>query len=145
MPLRRDIVKRIHWPELVVEAVLVILSVLLALTLNGWRQNEFHEDLAAQALRNIEDQIRTNKTEVEGALAYHEALLDDLPEDRGRAMPSWAPSRTRAAPAMTPSWSLAGASLPSRHSTMFRHNGIRLVRTQPPHGRHTRDAHDPYA
>lgn len=87
MPLRREIVKRIHWSVLFVEAVLVILSVLLALTLNGWRQNEFHEDLAAQALRNIEDQIRTNKTAVEEALAYHEMLLDDLPEDRGRAVP----------------------------------------------------------
>lgn len=78
MLLGRVAIKRIPWAQLFTEAVLVVLSVLLALALNSWRQGEINEDLAAQALHNIENEIRANKAQVEEALSYHEMLIDTL-------------------------------------------------------------------
>lgn len=78
MFLNRKVIKRIPWTQLFIEAVLVVLSVLLALALNSWRQSEINEDLATQSLRNFESEIRTNKAEVEEALSYHEMLIDTL-------------------------------------------------------------------
>lgn len=79
--------KPIPWPQLFVEAGLVVLSLLLALALNSWREGERHEELAEQALRNIEAEILANQATLEEAQGYHAMLLDRLAEDAGQGMP----------------------------------------------------------
>lgn len=69
---------RIPWPQLVLEAFLVVLSVLLALALKSWYDSRSHEALAEQALYTIQREIEANRTEVEEALSYHRVLLDSL-------------------------------------------------------------------
>ena len=80
--------KRLPWTRLLVEAALVVLSVLLALAVNSWRQNAINEDLAEQALRSIQEEIEFNQERVQRALDYHVPLLDSLRQnpDRGIAL-----------------------------------------------------------
>ncbi|MEJ2218763.1 MAG: hypothetical protein P8099_19425, partial [Gemmatimonadota bacterium] len=70
--------ERLPWAELLIEAALVVLSVLLALGLNSWRQHRTDQALADQAVRNLAREIRQNRAEVEKALPYHKTLLDTL-------------------------------------------------------------------
>lgn len=88
MFLSSDTFKHIPWPQLFVEAVLVVLSVLLALALNSWRQNEIQDDIAAQALHNIIDEVKANKVKIEEALLHHRALIDTM---KNQAMPPGIP------------------------------------------------------
>lgn len=81
MLLGRNTIKRIPWAQLFVEAVLVVLSVLLALALNNWREDRIHKNLAEQALRSINNEIRANKIEVEETLSHHKMLIDTLQGD----------------------------------------------------------------
>ncbi len=65
----------IPWLKLLVEAGLVVLSVLLALILNNWRQDQINNDLAQKAVQNLQREIKENKAEVERAYKYHLNLL----------------------------------------------------------------------
>ena len=69
---------KLPWLQLGVEALLVVLSVLLALALNNWRDSQANEDMADRALRNLEREIRENRAEILAVLPYHKALLDTL-------------------------------------------------------------------
>lgn len=75
---RDDPGRRLPWAELLLEAALVVLSVLLALGLNSWRQHRTDRALADQAVRNLAREIRQNRAEIEKTLPYHEMLLDTL-------------------------------------------------------------------
>lgn len=72
---------RIPWFELGLEAMLVVLSVLLALGLNSWRQRRSHEALARQALAAVRGEIEANREQINRRLTYHRALLDTLRAD----------------------------------------------------------------
>lgn len=80
-------IKKIPWPQLFVEAVLVVLSVLLALALNNWRQSEMNEDLAQRALHNIVDEVRANTIKIEETLAYHKKVLAILETNPDQVAP----------------------------------------------------------
>lgn len=73
-----DSTRRIPWRSLLVEAAFVVLSVLLALTLNNWHQDRTNRELARQALLNMKQEIRANRAEVEKVLPRQRALLDTL-------------------------------------------------------------------
>lgn len=67
---------------LFLEALIVFLSVFLALGLESWRTNRANEKIANQALSNFEREVRTNLEEVQGAAAHQKELLEQLREDR---------------------------------------------------------------
>ena len=72
--------KRFPWLQLTIEAVLIVLSVLLALALNQWRQNRQDRALAQQALQTLRLEIQANQAEVEQKLAYHKEIYDRVSE-----------------------------------------------------------------
>lgn len=70
--------RRIPWTQLFAEAGLVVLSVLLALALNSWHQDNINNDVAEQALRNLKREIIENKAQLDKAFPYHKNFLDSL-------------------------------------------------------------------
>ena len=57
-----------------VASVLIITSILLALAVDEWRENEGHEELANQALLSFAREIRQNQARIEDAAPYHQGL-----------------------------------------------------------------------
>lgn len=57
-----------------VESVLIVTSILLALAVDEWRENEGHEELANQALLSFAREIRQNQARIEDAAPYHRGL-----------------------------------------------------------------------
>jgi len=66
---------RIPWKLLTIEAILVVLSVLLALGLNSWREGRAHQDLAQRALQNVVDEAIENCHKIEILLPYHRSVF----------------------------------------------------------------------
>lgn len=81
MPLGESAKHRIGWLELGLEAVLVVVSVLLALGLNSWREGREHDAVARKALQALRAEVVANQKQVEARLAYHRALADSLRAD----------------------------------------------------------------
>lgn len=83
--------KSTKWKSLLIEALLVTFSVLLALLLNQWRQNINDRALVAKALQTIRAEIMANQAEIEQKLPVHELLLQSIKEknagDIGLQMP----------------------------------------------------------
>ncbi len=67
---------------LFLEALIVFLSVFLALGLESWRTNRANEQIANEALSNFEREVRSNLEEVQGAAAHQKELLEQLRGDR---------------------------------------------------------------
>lgn len=78
--------RKIPWTQLLVEAVLVISSVLLALALNNWNQNRIEENRAEQALQNIVNEIEYNAEVVKKAIDYNSSLIREMEEDPNRGV-----------------------------------------------------------
>ncbi|HSR41107.1 MAG TPA: hypothetical protein VLL48_03020 [Longimicrobiales bacterium] len=57
-----------------VESVLIISSILLALAVDEWRENEQHRELANQALLSFAREMRQNQARIEDAAPYHRGL-----------------------------------------------------------------------
>lgn len=70
------------WLLLFLEAVIVCLSVFLALGLDSWRSTNLAEEMAIQTLDNFEREVRMNKEAVQESLEHHTALIDELLGDR---------------------------------------------------------------
>ena len=94
MLLGRDQIKQIPWAQLLVQAALVVFSVLLALAMQSCREAQLNKELAQQALRNIASEIRVNQKEVEEALAYNLTLIDSLKQNPARGI-TWKPALIR--------------------------------------------------
>lgn len=60
------------------QVALIVLSVLLALAANEWRQRADDEALAAQALASLRAEFENNRAQAERALSYREQLLARL-------------------------------------------------------------------
>lgn len=78
MLLGKSTDRNIPWMQLVIEAALVVFSVLLALGVKSCRDAQVQEELAQQALHNLEREILANKSEIENVYKYHKNLLDTL-------------------------------------------------------------------
>lgn len=76
-------------PRVLAESVLIVLSVLLALAADEWRESRRHRREAATAQREIVEELRTNRNAVREALRYHSTLVDTLAAHRDSA---WTPS-----------------------------------------------------
>lgn len=86
MFFNRKKLKAIPWPQLMVESLLVILSVVLALALNNWNQNRIEENIAEQALQNIINEIEANQEEVKKAYNYNRSLIKEMETDPNRGV-----------------------------------------------------------
>lgn len=58
------------------ESALIIVSIVLALAVDEWRQNRQDEELATQSLVVFEREIRQNMARVDAAVPYHAGLRD---------------------------------------------------------------------
>lgn len=71
------------WSLLLVEAALVVISVLLALALNSWREASAHHALAQRAVQAVVDETAGNCATIRDVLPYHEEVLDGQAQYRG--------------------------------------------------------------
>ncbi len=72
---------RRSWGKLLAEAFLIILSVMLALTADSWRQSRLNEQMSQKALSNITREILENRAAIDAVLPTHMALLETLQGD----------------------------------------------------------------
>lgn len=63
------------WKVLSVEAVLVVASVLLALSLDSWREGREQETAALRALQGFVDEAESNCRQIAATAAYHTAVV----------------------------------------------------------------------
>ena len=61
-------------PQVVIESILIVLSILVALGLDSWRQNREDEEFVRTALSNFAVELRQNKARVEDAAPFNIGL-----------------------------------------------------------------------
>jgi hypothetical protein len=61
-------------PRVLFESALITLSILLALGLDEWRENQQNEDMIEQAMYNFLSEIRQNKIRVDDAAPFNRGL-----------------------------------------------------------------------
>lgn len=71
------------WGLLSVEALLVVLSVLLALALNSWREGRANKALALRSLQSVVDEADVNCSRIRNLQEYHRAVADREREPEG--------------------------------------------------------------
>jgi hypothetical protein len=72
------------------ESALIVFSILLALAINGWKENRDNERLARHALANFEREIQENSDRVERSIPYHSHLLEAFTKSHTVAeVPGW--------------------------------------------------------
>lgn len=74
---------RIPWTLLGIEALLIVLSVLLALGLNGWRESRTHHDLAVRSIQGLVDEFDQNCERIRQFHSYHQAVAEGERESTG--------------------------------------------------------------
>ncbi|HEX7242127.1 MAG TPA: hypothetical protein VF263_17715 [Longimicrobiaceae bacterium] len=71
--------RRSDWiAEALLQAGLVVLSILLALAVDEWRDERAKDARMRAAIRSIHSELTENRREMERARAYHRALADTL-------------------------------------------------------------------
>ena len=73
----------IPWGLLLIEAVLVVLSVLLALGLNSWRENRLNTELSHRALNSIATEFSANCSRIQNILPYHREVANENEQPNG--------------------------------------------------------------
>jgi len=73
----------IPWKLLTAEAVLIVLSVLLALGVDSWREAREERTLADRALLGFIDEARANCRRIRSLTDYHRAVVDGESDPRG--------------------------------------------------------------
>lgn len=74
---------RFSWQALALESLVVVLSVLLALGVDSWREARAERHLALEALQGILDEARTNCAQILTFAAYHDAVVAGDREPQG--------------------------------------------------------------
>ena len=65
---------KIDFRHITIEAILIVFTVLLALTLSEWR-NSVKEDRTRKAvLNNIVNELKSNKADIESKMKYHNTM-----------------------------------------------------------------------
>lgn len=80
--------------RIVAESALIVASILLALAVEGWREDRVLERTRVQALERIRTEIEGNIAALERSLAYHEEVLSGAGDlmaspERWRGRPFW--------------------------------------------------------
>jgi len=70
-------------PQVVIESVLIVVSILVALGLDSWRQNREDEEFVRTALSNFEIEVRQNKARIDDAAPFNRGLRIVLSQHYG--------------------------------------------------------------
>lgn len=70
--------EKFNWKKVVVEALMIVLSVLLALFINEWKSNENERRDTSIMLENITAEVEHNKNLIENLLPYHKSVLENI-------------------------------------------------------------------
>lgn len=70
-------------PQVVIESILIVVSILVALGLDSWRQNRDDEEFVRTALSNFEIEIRQNQARIEDAAPLSKGLRVVLSQHYG--------------------------------------------------------------
>ena len=65
-------------PQVIIESVLIVVSILVALGLDEWRENREDEEFVRTALSNFLTEVRQNKNRVEDAAPFNKGLRQVL-------------------------------------------------------------------
>lgn len=65
-------------PQVIIESILIVVSILVALGLDAWRENREDEEFVRTALSNFLIEIRQNQTRVEDAAPFNMGLRQVL-------------------------------------------------------------------
>jgi len=65
-------------PQVLFESALIVVSILVALGLDEWRENREDAETVQQALKNFGSEIRQNQARVDDAAPFNHGLLDVL-------------------------------------------------------------------
>ncbi len=68
----------INWRAILLETFFLVLGVLLALAANNWRESRNNSLRVEMARTSIIDELATNHTAIEAAIAYHSQIMDTL-------------------------------------------------------------------
>lgn len=71
---------KIDFRHITIEALLIVFTVLLALTLSEWRSSVKEERTREAVLNNIVNELKSNKADLESKLEYHKAMSQKLGE-----------------------------------------------------------------
>lgn len=66
------------WKVLAVEAVVIMLSVVLGFTLNGWREAQGEQATVEAALQGIAEEVQHNQREIRPLTPYYRTMRDTL-------------------------------------------------------------------
>jgi len=82
MPLLTDLLRTdLSWGQLIVESVLVVLSVLLALSLTAWYDHTQEQEKVRLALRSLHAELTQTNATLERLIPIHQAHIDTLRSD----------------------------------------------------------------
>jgi hypothetical protein len=70
-------------PQVIIESVLIVVSILVALGLDSWRQNREDEDFVRTALSNFAIEVRQNKVRIDDAAPFNRGLRVVLSQHYG--------------------------------------------------------------
>lgn len=65
-------------PKILIEGGVMVLSILLALALNGWKANQDDQELIARVINNFENEIKRNKLRITDVSDYHNGIQQVL-------------------------------------------------------------------
>lgn len=65
-------------PQVLIESALIVISILVALGLDEWRQKREDAETAQQALSNFISEVRQNQARVDDSAPFNKGLLDVL-------------------------------------------------------------------
>lgn len=68
------------WRILAIESIVIMLSVLLAFVLTGWRESSEQQKTVEKALKSITIEIQYNQSRMERVLPYYKQMADTLNE-----------------------------------------------------------------
>jgi hypothetical protein len=72
------------------ESALIVFSILLALAINGWKEDRDNQRLASQALANFEREIQDNSGKIATRIPYHSRLSESFKKSRSMSeVPGW--------------------------------------------------------
>ncbi len=70
-------------PQVIIESILIVVSILVALGLDSWREDRNDEEFVRTALSNFEIEIRQNQTRVDDAAPFNLGLRTVLSQHYG--------------------------------------------------------------
>lgn len=83
-PGRRVFIRRISWPSwllrVLLESFFIMVSILMALAVENWRESRQNRKLAQQSLQIFEREIRQNLATIEDNVLYHTGLRNVVAE-----------------------------------------------------------------